>query len=126
VVQLHRDIDKLRAANVDLVVIGNGTPNFIAGFRDQTHYDGPIYTDPSLTTYNAAGLKRSAARTFDPRALGSTVRAFARGARQGRTQGDPWQQGGVLVIAPDGEVKYHHASDRPGDNASADDIVAAL
>lgn len=125
-VQLHRDIDKLRAANIDLVVIGNGTPNFIAGFREQTHYDGPIYTDPSLTTYRAAELKRSAARTFDPRALGNTVRAFARGARQGRTQGDPWQQGGVLVVAPDGEVKYHHASDRPGDNASADDIVAAL
>ena len=124
--QLHRDIDKLTAAGVDLVVIGNGTPNFIAGFRDQTHYAGPIYTDPSLAVYRAAQLKRGAARTFDPRALGDTIGAFMRGQRQGRTQGDAWQQGGVLVVAPDGEVKWHHASERPGDNATAAQILSAL
>lgn len=124
--QLHRDIDKLRAAGLDLYVIGNGTPNFIAGFREQTKYDGPVYTDPSLAAYRAAELKRGVARTFDPRALGKTVSAFMQGHRQGRTQGDPWQQGGVLVVAPGGEVRFHHASERPGDNATVDQIVAAL
>jgi hypothetical protein len=126
VVQLHRDIDKLRAAGADLYIIGNGAPNFIAGFRDTTKYDGPIYTDPSLATFKAAELKRGVTRTFDPRALGKTIGAFARGQRQGSTQGDPWQQGGVLAIAPSGEVKYHHASERSGDNATVDQIVAAL
>ena len=124
--QLHRDIDQLKSHGADLYVIGNGTPNFIAGFRDQTKYDGPVYTDPSLAVYQAAQLKRGVARTFDPRALGDTVGAFMRGHRQGRTQGDPWQQGGVLVIAPSGDVLWQHASDRPGDNATARDIVAAL
>lgn len=124
--QLHRDIDKLRAAGLDLYVIGNGTPNFIAGFREQTKYAGPLYTDPSLAAYRAAELKRGVARTFDPRALGKTVSAFMQGHRQGRTQGDPWQQGGVLVVAPGGEVRFHHASERPGDNATVDQIVAAL
>ncbi len=124
--QLHRDIDKLRAAGLDLYVIGNGTPNFIAGFREQTKYDGPVYTDPSLAAYRAAELKRGVARTFDPRALGKTVSAFVQGHRQGRTQGDPWQQGGVLVVEPSGEVRFHHASERPGDNATVDQILAAL
>lgn len=124
--QLHRDIDKLRAAGLDLYVIGNGTPNFIAGFREQTKYAGPLYTDPSLAAYRAAELKRGVARTFDPRALGKTVSAFMQGHRQGRTQGDPWQQGGVLVVAPGGEVRFHHASERPGDNATVDQIVASL
>ncbi|HEY5924442.1 MAG TPA: peroxiredoxin-like family protein [Kofleriaceae bacterium] len=125
-VQLHRDIDKLRAAGADVYIIGNGTPNFIAGFRDQTKYQGPIYTDPSLAVFKAAQLKRSVTSTLDPRSLGKAFGAFARGQRQGLTQGDAWQQGGVLVVAPDGAIKYHHASDRPGDNATGAQILAAL
>ncbi len=124
--QLHRDQDQLTAAGVDLAVIGNGTPNFIEGFREQTGYRGPLYTDPTLAVYRAAQLKRGVAKTFDPRALGSTISAFMRGHRQGRTQGDPWQQGGVLLIATDGRVLWHHASERPGDNATVAQILAAL
>lgn len=124
--QLHQGVDKLKAAGVDLVIIGNGAPNFIEGFREQTKYDGPIYTDPTLTAYKAAELKRGVTKTLDPRALGNTIGAFMRGSRQGRVQGDAWQQGGVLVVAPDGTVKWHHASDRPGDNATVEQILAAL
>ena len=124
--QLHRKIDLIRGAGADLYVIGNGSPSFIAGFREETGWDGPIYTDPSLATFRAAELKRGVARTFDPRGLARGVAAFARGQRQGRTQGDPWQQGGVLVVAPTGDVLWHHASGTPGDNASAEDIARAI
>jgi hypothetical protein len=126
VVQLHRKIDLIRGAGAELFVIGNGSPSFIAGFREETGWDGPVYTDPSLAVYKAAELKRGVARTFNPLAIGKTVRAFAQGHRQGRTQGDPWQQGGVLVIDKGGDVKWQQASDRPGDNATAEEIAAAL
>jgi len=125
-VQLHRDVETIRTAGAELAVIGNGSPSFIAGFRDHTGYDGALYTDPSLAVYRAAELKRGAARTLDPRALGGTIRAFARGGKQGSVQGDAWQQGGALVITPGGDVVWHHVSGRPGDNARARDIVAAL
>lgn len=124
--QLHRDIETIRGAGAELFVIGNGSPSFIEGFRDETKFDGPVYTDPSLATYKAAQLKRGVAKTFDPRGLFGAVKAFADGRRQGKTQGDPWQQGGVLVVAPSGEIKWHHASERSGDNASAAAIVSAL
>ena len=124
--QLHRDLDAIHRANAELYVIGNGTPSFIAGFRDETGFTGAVYTDPSLEVYKAAELKRSVARTLDPRSLGKAFRAFRDGQRQGRTQGDAWQQGGVLAVAPSGEVRCHHASDRPGDNATGAQIVAAL
>ncbi len=42
------------------------------------------------------------------------------------TQRDQWQQGGTLVVAPSGEVRWHHTSGRPGDNATGVQIVAAL
>lgn len=124
--QLHRNIDTITRTGAQLYVIGNGSPSFIAGFREETGYPGPIYTDPSLAAYQAAELKRSLTRTFDPRALGGTIRAFRDGFRQGRPQGDLWQQGGVLVVATDGRVLWQHASDRPGDNASPAEIAIAL
>jgi len=126
VVQLHRDIDTVHATGAELHVIGNGSPSFIDGFREETGYDGPLYTDPSLAVYKAAELKRGVTKTLDPRALGATFKAFARGMRQGSTQGDPWQQGGVLVIGTDGHIKWHHAADRPGDDATAAQILRAL
>ena len=125
-VQLHREIDSIRNAGAEVFVIGNGSPSFIEGFRETTHYDGIIYTDPSLAAFSAAQLKRGVLKTFDPRALGKTIGAFARGQRQGLTQGDTWQQGGVLVIRPGGEIVWHHASERPGDNAEPSQIIAAL
>ena len=124
--QLHRETDAIRAAGAELYLIGNGSPSFIEGFRDQTKWTGPIYTDPSLAVYKAAQLKRSVASTLDPRSLGAAFKALRDGQRQGRTQGDAWQQGGVLVISTTGEVLYHHASERPGDNATAAQIASAL
>jgi peroxiredoxin len=126
VVRLQRDVERIHAAGAEMIVIGNGTPNFIEGFREQTGFRGPLYTDPSLAVYQAAALERGVMKTLDPRGLGAAVKALAGGRRQGWQQGDQWQQGGVLAIAPDGRVVYHHASARPGDNASAGAILAAL
>lgn len=124
--QLHRDSATLEAKGARLYVIGNGGPSFIAGFREQTGFNGPIYTDPSLAVYRAAELKRGIARTLDPRSLGKGIKAFVEGHRQGRTQGDAWQQGGVVVVAPSGEVRWHYASERPDDRPSAAQIAEAM
>ncbi|HUS27110.1 MAG TPA: peroxiredoxin-like family protein [Kofleriaceae bacterium] len=124
--QLHRDIGKIQGAGAELYVIGNGTPSFIEGFREQTKYDGPLYTDPSLEVYKAAELKRGVTKVLNIKAALPTLKAFAKGGKQGLTQGDAWQQGGVVVVASDGSVKWQHASGYPGDNASVEQIVRAL
>lgn len=126
VVHLHARLDAIESKGARMAVIGNGSPSFIDGYRDETRWTGPIYTDPSLAVYKAAELKRGVTTVLDPRALAPTLKAFLRGGRQGRTQGDQWQQGGSLVVGTDGTVLWHHVSDRPGDNAPASEIVAAL
>ena len=85
-----------------------------------------LFTDPSLKTFSAAGLKLGALRTFSPLAIGATVSAFRAGFRQGKTQGKPWQQGGALVVAKGGQVKWSYASDDPGDHAPVHKALAAL
>lgn len=124
--QLHRDIDKIHATGAELVVIGNGAPHFIAGFRELTGYRGPLYTDPSLEVFRAAHLKRGVAATLNPLGLIPAVKALAGGHRQGKTEGDAWQQGGVLVIAAGGDVRWQHVSKRPGHNATSQQILSAL
>lgn len=126
VVQLHRTIDDIHAAGAELYVIGNGTPNFIAGFRETTGYDGPLYVDPSLEAYRVAGLKRGVLSTFGPRSALRGIRTLTRGHKQGRTQGDPWQQGGTLVVDPGGQVIMAHVSSGAGDNAAPEQILSAL
>ncbi len=123
--QLHRNTDSLRAAGLDLYVVGNGPPMFIAGFRETTGYDGPLYTDPSLAVYRAAELRSGLRTVLNAGSLIRTVGALRRGFRQGRTSGSALQQGGVLVVAPDGAVLWHQVSEGPGDNATAAEIIAA-
>jgi hypothetical protein len=48
------------------------------------------------------------------------------GQRQGKTLGHPAQLGGAIVIAPGGEVVWSHMADDAGDNASAEEILAAV
>ena len=124
--RLHRRIADIRAAGAELYLVGNGAPTFIAGFRDETGYAGPIYTDPSLATYRAAGLSRGLRSLVNVGAAVRGVGALARGYRQGRTQGDQLQQGGALVIAPDGSVRWRQVSRGPGDNADPADIVQVV
>jgi len=126
VAQLRHEIEAIHAAGGELVVIGSGTPNFIAGFRDTTKYQGPLYVDPQLASYQAAGLKRGLLRTLNPLTIAMGVRAITRGNFQGRTQGDNYQQGGVLIVMPPGRIVYEHVSDVAGDNAPAREVVAAL
>jgi len=125
-VQLHRSIDDIHAAGAELHVIGNGAPMFIEGFRETTGYHGPVYTDPSLEVYKAAELERGFWKTVNLGAAIDTVGSAFRGFKQGKTQGDKTQQGGVVVVATDGRVLYHHISKHPGDNAKPQAIVAAL
>lgn len=125
VVQLHQSIEAIHAAGAELVVVGSGKPNFVAGFRELTRFDGPIFCDPTLKSYQALGLNRSGWRMVHPKAALYAVRAMARGAFQGRTQGDALQQGGVAVIVG-GKIVYQHTSETSGDNAAPEEVVAAL
>jgi hypothetical protein len=126
VAQLRPHLPRIHAAGAELIVVGNGAPHFVRGFRETTGFEGPVFCDPDLSAYRAANLKRSLWRLLDPRGIGDAVRALARGARQTRVEGDAQQLGGAMVIRPPGTVVYRYASGRPGDLAPAAEVVAAV
>ena len=119
-------LEEIRERGAELVVIGNGTSDFAAAFREDFQLDVPLLVDPELRAYRAAGLRRGRVELLSPRLPLNALRALAAGQRQTSVQGDPWQLGGVFVIRPGGELAYRYASREAGDHAPVSDILAAL
>jgi hypothetical protein len=126
-------VAEVRAARADIealgggiVFVGNGTARAAAWFQQRFAADSTVLTDPDLVTYAAIGARGGLLSTLGPQAWGAGLRAFRTGARQTTTKGHPFQQGGVLVIAPGNVLLLRHVSRTAGDHAPMARILAAL
>lgn len=118
--------DEIDSRGVEVVVVGNGTPQHAKMFREDDGIPFTLWVDPELQAYRAAGLRRGLTAVFSRRSLGHSVRAMKAGFRQTKTKGDPWQNGGVFVITPQGKTMYEQISAEAGDHAPLADVLAAL
>jgi AhpC/TSA antioxidant enzyme len=126
---LRPHAEEFANAGGKLAVIGNGWPAMAKSWAEHVGFPPSVavLTDPARAAYDLAGLKRSVMLTlFNPLSIARFVRASIRGFRQGRTAGDLWQQGGALVIRPDGKVTYRSVSLGPGDHPRPAALVEAL
>lgn len=111
--------------NAHLVVIGNGPEKFIMPFREDTRYQGPLFTDPTLETYNILGFKKGMASLVGLNPLKAGIRALGSGYLQKGVQGPPLQQGGVLIVGPGNVVHYLYRSKKAGDHPPLEEIIQA-
>jgi hypothetical protein len=126
-VQLHRELAEIERRGGRLAFVGNGSRSFAAGFRDEFGITCGIYVDTKRVSYEALGFRRGGVgTTFRPAVVKNSLRAMGAGFRQGGVQGDAWQLGGVLVVDPDGSVRYRYASAEAGDHAPIRDVLDAL
>ena len=114
---------EIEAAGADLAFVGSGSVAHARSFRAKHVPECAVYTDPGLAAYTALGFRRSVAATLGPSSAIAFARATLHGHRQTSVEGDPWQQGGLIVLAPGGELlhvqRFHDAGGRP-------DVEAAL
>jgi alkyl-hydroperoxide reductase/thiol specific antioxidant family protein len=113
----------IEASGAALAIVGNGSVAHARRFQER-HVPGiAVYTDPELATYTALKLRRSVVATLGASSALAFARATVRGHRQTSIEGDPWQQGGLIVLAPGAELlhvqRFHDAGGRP-------DVDAAL
>ena len=116
----------IRRRGAELIIVGNGQPQHAIDFRDTEHVASPLYVDPELHAYAAAGLKRGLRSSLSPGVILRGLRAFREGKRQSATLGDPWQQGGVFIILPGNRVEFSYISAEAGDHPSVEAILSAL
>lgn len=119
--RLHQP--ELDALGVNLVFIGNGLPAMANDFIDEHHLTNPVWTDPKRASYRLLGFKRGWGSLLSPAVFIYGVKALAAGFRQRRTQGDPVQQGGVLVVKAGGEVVYAYTSATAGDHPKIETVL---
>jgi hypothetical protein len=99
---------------------------FAKAFADEMPTDFPIYTDPDRQSFRAFAMKRSKTGLLKPATWRNAARALSSGHRQTAVKGDPFQDGGVVVVRPGGEVAYTHIEKQSGDLADLDAVIAAL
>src|SRR6266850_7150016 len=115
VAEFRPHLTTLRDAGVQLAVIGSGAPHFARGFKEQMQIDVPIYSDQTLAAYQATSMRRGLRYLFHPGQLSKWMKSW----RYFRLQlkGDATQQGGVVIVLPDGSVPYRFHNRFPGDHA---------
>lgn len=125
--ELRPHLAAIRRAGGDLSIIGTGDPASAKEFqRDLDLGDVRVFTDETRRSHELAGFRRGIWTLLRPRAVGNYLRAFLSGHRWRRKQGDALQQGGVLVVRPDGTIVFRFLSAASGDHPDPDAIVEAV
>lgn len=116
---------ELASQGIALRFIGLGTPLMAKDFGETMHVSAPIWVDKGRRSYALLHFKSGWGTIFNPKTLAAGVRALFRGNMQGKTQGKPDQQGGVLVVGGDGRVRYGYASEVAGDHPPVERVLQA-
>jgi peroxiredoxin len=134
-VQLHHARERFAASGAQLVLVGQGTPDDAKRFRRAQSVDVNVYSDPSRRSYEAAGAKLATfSELVNPRTVArglkhtvtSRLRQGSIAVHQGRIVDNPAQLGGVLVVAPDGSIRYAHLSQDASDMPPVNEVLAAV
>lgn len=116
---------KSELKEISFALISNGAPHYIQGFREDTGYTGEIYTDPSLESYRLLHFKKSYWSLVGVQSMKEMIRASTSGYHQLLIQGEPDQQGGVVVIDTNATVHYFYKNKEAGDHAPLEQIIEA-
>ena len=116
-----------RERGVNLAAIGLGDAHYARQFRDDTGIGFPLLIDEQRQAYRAAGL-RNANLLHLLRSENKTARDRARsgGHKQHKLGPNPFQLGGSFVFGPGNLDRYALVSRTFGDNATVEDLLAAL
>ena len=125
---MNRDRAQFPKAGASLFLIGQGSPDDAAAFREEFDLEVDLLADTDRRVYEAAGTKVAT--------LGELVgpRMVLRGLRrsreskvfQGRIVGHAAQLGGLMLVTPGGEVPWGHLSTDASDYPPNDEVLEAI
>lgn len=127
-VQLNRSQPRFAAAGARLILVGQGTPDDAAQFRQRFRIELPVLADADRVTYLWAGTKIATLdELIGPLVAGRALLAMARERVViGHNTADEAQLGGSIVVRPDGAIGFAHISRDASDMAGPDELFAAV
>ncbi|HVO30807.1 MAG TPA: peroxiredoxin-like family protein [bacterium] len=124
VARLAPRLPEFRAVGAEMIFIGNGSARQAARFREEQGIrDLPLFTDPKKKTYDAFGMTRGVTRVIGPGVLLRGLKTLKNGFRQGATQGDPFQNGGIVVVDAKGNETFRFVQQAAGEFVEPEKIL---
>jgi hypothetical protein len=118
---------EFRGKNAEVVIIGMGTPKMAATFKARMKAPFPMLVDRELRSYKAVGLKKgSVGDVIGPRLWAKGTKILLRGRGMATPKQNPYQLGGVAVVARGGDVLYVHRARNASDFPSIDELLTAI
>ena len=122
--QLMKIYRKAQDMGVNIVAIGNGTMLMAEDFVEQFNIAFPIYTDTARQTYKLMNMNYGLGIGLGTIKAGLAITRG--GTRQGKTQGDIWQQGGEALFAKGGKLLWHHANTNAEEHTTPSELLQIL
>ena len=118
---------EFKSKGARIASIGLGDKTYARFFREETGIMFPLLIDEERRAYRVAGLG-SATLLHLLRSENAVARkrARAQGHRQHKMGRNPFQLGGSFVFSPGNLDLYAHVSKTFGDNASVEELLAAI
>ncbi len=120
----HRQ--RAREHGAQIVLIGNGNPSHALEFMSEARISDGVYTDPARSLYKAFAMRHGLRRTLNLQTRRHARRASFHGFRQTGIKGDPWQQGGNVVVDGDGRIVSLQRAELAGERLDTRSSVDAL
>jgi len=121
--QHQEDFDRL---NVEVLIISFGTLPAAEKWLEETCNPFGLLLDPERKVYEAYGLERSLARSWNLRTIWRYVRLLISGRKWRGIQGDSAQLGGDFIVDADGIVQLAYRSHDPTDRPDADNLLSIM
>ena len=124
IAELVQQTHQFKDTEIAVWVVGNGTAAMANDFINTHSIDRPVFTDPSRRIYRELGMKRKIGLNL--KSVSRAIAAFKDGHRQTQVQGDPWQQGGVVVFDSTGHVTLCVPDNEAGSEIPWHDVHTTL
>ncbi|MEX0657978.1 MAG: peroxiredoxin-like family protein [Egibacteraceae bacterium] len=127
VAQLRAVQDDITRAGVGIAAVGTGDPAYARDFKATTDIAFPLLVDDTRASYRAVEAGRtSLVGLARPTVIARSVRALARGVRQGRPGQAQLMLSATHLIRPEGTVAFAWRGDTVADTPPVDTVLDAL
>ncbi len=119
--------DQFQRLGARVVLVGLGTPQETAAFKDQFQVPFTMIADPHKRLFRAFHLKQASLGGL--LSLGTAVKglsAMAKGHGVGIPKGDVRQLPGVFIIEGSGRFRFSHCARIPADHPDPEALLAFL
>ena len=124
---MRRRETEFRQRGAQVVLVGLGTTEETAAFKERYNIPFPMIADPEKALFKAFHLKQaSATALLSPGMAVKGVAALLKGYGIGIPKGDVRQLPGVFIIDTEGRIRYSYFAEGPADHPEPDALLKAI